>query len=618
MEKPPVNSVNKVELPKIEQKLESFSLSEQEKNIQEVFKLSPELKKIACDSLGIENDQDIIIELGRNKENNLGKIQNINVYYKGEKIINSDEQDSTKLYLVTKKDGTSYVGDIFIPTELQGQGLAKKILKKVADNLDTKITPTYLSTGGFTSENAKKMWEKIGNEILPNHEAEKLYAEYLKTIFPESKVQDVLYHGTNKEFDKFSLEFLGENTNNKYKSIFLTPDIETAKKYGKKIIPCIANIIGDELKSLNDIKNLILRDSKLAKEHEEDFENINFNEVEEFLMPSSQENDTGKSLEEYLFELKITGRQNENKVVEVFDPSQIHILGSKSDIEKFKEFVSKNNEGLKKSFLNEWDKKYLKKGTIGMVENIYKDFENNFPDVILLPERGARPLYYLLKPIFEKLSKDSGSKIPKFVYFSVSKKAGINLGIFEQYDDIKNSDDLTKTMLENYPEMPMDTIQKLVDKEKVEEVMLARENMKNRAKEINKKISKENIRMAIIDEVLSTGRTIEEIRKAFNNQDILAYTIVALNDGYAPLTESGYRFSEESDEKNPNPKVKGYSFSFEQEEDAIGVNKSIYNKYSLPIKKSNVDEQNKVEKEKKNLRQELNVFGNEISREIII
>ena len=203
MENPPVNPVSKVELPKAEQSVEHFSLSNQKKNIQEVFKLSPELKTIASDSLGLEDDKDIIVELGRSKENNLGKIQNINIYYKGEKIINSDEQDSSKLYLVTKEDGTSYVGDIFIPTELQGQGLGKKILQKVSDTLDTKIVPTYLSTGGFTSDNAKKMWEKIGNEILPNHEAEKLYAEYLKTVFPESKIQEVVYHGTNRKFDKF-------------------------------------------------------------------------------------------------------------------------------------------------------------------------------------------------------------------------------------------------------------------------------------------------------------------------------------------------------------------------------------------------------------------------------
>ncbi len=327
MEKPPVNSVNKVELPKIEQKLESFSLSEQEKNIQEVFKLSPELKKIACDSLGIENDQDIIIELGRNKENNLGKIQNINVYYKGEKIINSDEQDSTKLYLVTKKDGTSYVGDIFIPTELQGQGLAKKILKKVADNLDTKITPTYLSTGGFTSENAKKMWEKIGNEILPNHEAEKLYAEYLKTIFPESKVQEILFHTTSATFENFDKEYISRGNVSFGEGFYFTDKIDNHKNFkgGDKIVPVVVNI------------NKIYKDSVEEKDRREKPKyNPYVNSHERLLEVQKQHND----FLEKNFDGVIATYNNKNEFV-VFEPENIHILGSKTDIEKFKEFVSK-------------------------------------------------------------------------------------------------------------------------------------------------------------------------------------------------------------------------------------------------------------------------------------
>ena len=41
----------------------------------------------------------------------------------------------------------------------------------------------------------------------------------------------------------------------------------------------------------------------------------------------------------------------ENKVVEVFDPEQIHILGGKDDIEGFKKFTSTLNE---KESLDKW------------------------------------------------------------------------------------------------------------------------------------------------------------------------------------------------------------------------------------------------------------------------
>lgn len=115
----------------------------------------------------LEAKRDISIELGRSKENVLGKVQNINVWYNGVQIIDSDNSKSDKLYIVTKEDGTSYVGDIHLPSELQGKGLGIEILQEIANKLQTKIIPTYLSTGGFTSDNAKKMWEKVGNEINP-------------------------------------------------------------------------------------------------------------------------------------------------------------------------------------------------------------------------------------------------------------------------------------------------------------------------------------------------------------------------------------------------------------------------------------------------------------------
>ncbi len=114
-----------------------------------------------------EKEKEIIIHLGRSKENSLGKIQNINVFLNGKLIIDSDNAQSNKLYIVTKEDGTSYVGDIFIPSELQGRGLGIKILQEVANTLNIKIVPAYMATEAFTSENAKKMWDKVGNEINP-------------------------------------------------------------------------------------------------------------------------------------------------------------------------------------------------------------------------------------------------------------------------------------------------------------------------------------------------------------------------------------------------------------------------------------------------------------------
>ncbi len=279
--------------------------------------------------------------------------------------------------------------------------------------------------------------------------------------------------------------------------------------------------------------------------------------------------------------------------------------------------ITPNIEKVKKQeteplFLNDWDKKYLEKGALGMINKMYNDFGNDFPDVIVLPERGARPLYYLLDPIFDKLSVEKKTKIPKFIYFSVSAKAGIHLMIQELYADIKNSDELKEMLLKDYPDLPIESIQDLVDSEEVEKVMTARKNMKSRAEEISR-LNKNNLKLAIVDEVLSNGGTIREIKRAFNDEKIPAYTLVAFSGSDNSATP-GYTFNDEDDAKNPG--VDGYSFSFEYYEDAIGVKKSFDKKYSINIKKDSPDEQEKLAKDKKLLRTEMRSFGNELADKI--
>jgi|GEM_PF-3406975 len=279
--------------------------------------------------------------------------------------------------------------------------------------------------------------------------------------------------------------------------------------------------------------------------------------------------------------------------------------------------ISPNIEDIKKQetkslFLNEWDKKYLEKGAFGMLSKMYNDFGNNFPDVIVLPERGARPLYYLLNPIFNKLNIEKKTKIPKFLYFSVGAKAGINLSIQEQYADIKTSDELKEALEKDYPDLPIDSIQRLVDGEEVEKVITARENMKSRAEEISE-LNKNDLKMVIVDEVLSNGGTIREIKRAFNNEEMPAYTLIAFSSSDNSATP-GYTFNDEDDGKNPG--VDGYSFSFERSEDAIGVKKSFDQKYSINIEKDSPDEQEKLGKDKKLLRSEMKAFGNELANKI--
>ena len=213
----------------------------------------------------------------------------------------------------------------------------QEVIDKINAKYDEEIAALKkpVQQTGEVKEGVSEIFES--NPELSSIGTPQQYSAYLATIFPDSQVKDIVYHGTNSKFDKFSFDFLGGNTGNKFKSIFLTPDIELANAYGSNTISALVNIIGVE--SLDAIKNEFLKDSKIAQSNIEELNRLTIDEIEDFLM--SEYNDTNKRLEDYLKETGVTGKQLENKVVQVFDPEQIHILGSEQDIEGFKNFVGK-------------------------------------------------------------------------------------------------------------------------------------------------------------------------------------------------------------------------------------------------------------------------------------
>jgi hypothetical protein len=206
----------------------------------------------------------------------------------------------------------------------------------------TNVKPGVEELFDFKPEFANLVYGTLGFDLYnvtpgQKQQALQVYSQYLDTIFPDSKVKDIVYHGTNATFDKFDLKYVGKNTGNRYKSIFFTPNVNLSLEYGKNKIAALVNIKGEE--SIKKIRNAILKKSKLAKEHKEEFEKLSLDEIEEFLQ--SENNDTNKRLEDFLKETGVSGRQHfENKVVEVFDTEQIHILGSKQDIEGFENFIN--------------------------------------------------------------------------------------------------------------------------------------------------------------------------------------------------------------------------------------------------------------------------------------
>ncbi len=271
------------------------------------------------------------------------------------------------------------------------------------------------------------------------------------------------------------------------------------------------------------------------------------------------------------------------------------------------------------AILNDWDKKYLIEGGKSIILKMYEDFNKNFPDVIILPETAARPLYYLFSNVFEKVKEQKGTKIPNFVFFNVGKRAGLyQSGIEEdQGIEIETNDQFLKELVntEVYKDLsrvgsPQQAQKDILDREDVEKVATSRAFMKERAYEILDLIKGSDLRLAIIDEFSSSGQTEIEINKAFNKsqEKIPSYSITGFEGDNTGVYMDG--------EVKPNPSTGHWNFSYGKSQ-AIGVTKSFDEKYSKPIQPNDKDELSKLALEKKQLREEMKGIGESVSKEVL-
>jgi hypothetical protein len=151
------------------------------------------------------------------------------------------------------------------------------------------------------------------------------YSKYLDVTFPDSQMRKIVYHGTTKIFDNFKkpkdLDSGREN------GIYFTStheDEKGAKFYSRaatessttnKIIPAVLNITKLEKVRMSKITDIL----------DGDLENYVDNGIDD-LYGELIDRDGNYILNEYA----------------VFEPEQIHILGSKADLDGFKNFVEHN------------------------------------------------------------------------------------------------------------------------------------------------------------------------------------------------------------------------------------------------------------------------------------
>ncbi|MDQ1281761.1 MAG: hypothetical protein QG630_112 [Patescibacteria group bacterium] len=160
------------------------------------------------------------------------------------------------------------------------------------------------------------------------------YSEYLDFIFPESKIRInnesvIMYHNSENKFD-ISLY-------DKDRNMYWTSSREGHFESNENTICAILNVNNPKYVDAYEITNKISKES--TKEYKDKDGLIAENEV--YIERIKESN---KNLEDYKQDLLFPE-------VLIFNPDQIHILGSKQDLENFKKFIEDKNKNQDEKYL---------------------------------------------------------------------------------------------------------------------------------------------------------------------------------------------------------------------------------------------------------------------------
>lgn len=300
MEEVSANILKNTEIPKAEQPVEKFSLFDKEKNIQEVFKLSPELQNIGT----TEQYQDYIKTIFPDS-----KLQEI-VYHGTNRRFDKFQKKEGLDNLSGVKDVDDYYFTDNIKLAKFFAEKYKRVLYAIHKNYEQDNFDWYFKrqedAGDFSEfkDSTKKLWGDIYKEweyIV----AETNKGKQLDKVLQE---QDIKYF-TNKQGFGF--------------------------RFGKMLLPYYLMSDYDFYKAYPD-GNIVPAVLNLKKPHMKEGER--------------------KSMDGILFEAGYRHKKEDSEIdggiqqdageknIVVFNPEQIHILGSKNDIEKFKEFVRRSGD----------------------------------------------------------------------------------------------------------------------------------------------------------------------------------------------------------------------------------------------------------------------------------
>ena len=154
------------------------------------------------------------------------------------------EQHPRLVSEITKQGGSAWIlSSTHQPTKANTvweTGGKNWFIKSLNDAYVATTQPTVQPVGEV-KEGVSELFDS--NPELANIGTPEQYSQYLDTIFPDSKVKDIVYHGTDKQFEKFISDNLGSNTKaeDADRGFAFTANKNTAKTYGKNIKAALLN-----------------------------------------------------------------------------------------------------------------------------------------------------------------------------------------------------------------------------------------------------------------------------------------------------------------------------------------------------------------------------------------
>jgi hypothetical protein len=301
--------------------------------VEELFDSNPELANQVYEALGFSSISDVTLDKPRfNPDNSEATSYPIKINGKSAGVISIDNEG-----YISSSIG---MAGVELEKEFQGKGYGTKVYLALANKLaeEGKTLKSEAFGKDSISAQASNLWKSLLNKglavdkgdyfevistITPQQKQQALqaYSQYLDTIFPDSQVKDILYHMTSYNGKK-GIEQKGR---------FLKPGEEG---YQKRDYATTGGIYFTDNNSYDEDTEMY--GSPVTGAYGSAYVSAILNIKKPLVDLTRSFGDISKT------ELKDNDGfvgTNESKEIGVLEPEQIHILGSKQDVEGFKEFV---------------------------------------------------------------------------------------------------------------------------------------------------------------------------------------------------------------------------------------------------------------------------------------